>query len=43
MDATIAEILSLSELKECRLLNPGVSLSQPVKSVTIMDNPEIFN
>ncbi len=43
MSATIGDILALSGLRECHLLNQGVSLGQSVKSATIMDNPEILN
>jgi len=42
MYPTVRDILKLSELKECRLLHPEVTCSQHVKSVTIMDNPNIL-
>lgn len=43
MDPTVKEILDLPELKECKLLCPDVSASQPVKSLTIMDSPDILD
>lgn len=38
----MCDILVLPELKECRLLCREVGCSQLVKSITIMDNPEIL-
>lgn len=43
MDVTIKDILDLPELNECRLLDKSVSCQQKVKSITIMDNPDILN
>lgn len=42
MCSTVKDLLALPELRECYLLNPGVSCKQTVKSVTIMDNPNIL-
>lgn len=43
MDVTVADLLALPELKECRLLDARVSCARIVKSVAIMDNPDILN
>lgn len=43
MDVTVKDILALPELRECSLLRKETSCSQVVKSITIMDNPEILN
>lgn len=43
MAVTMADILALRDLGECKLLNPKVSCVRVVKAVTIMDNPDILN
>ncbi len=43
MDVTIRDVLTLPELRECRLLCEEVTCSQAVESVTIMDNPDILD
>lgn len=42
MYPTVEDILALSELRECRLLTPNVSCKRMVKSIAVMDNPNIL-
>lgn len=43
MDVTVEDVLALPELRECTLLCKGVSCGRVVKSITIMDNPDILD
>lgn len=43
VNVTIGAILTLPELRECRLLCDEVSCFQTAESVTIMDNPDILD
>lgn len=43
MGVTIKDVLALPELRECHLLCRDVSCCQSVRSITIMDNPDILD
>lgn len=42
METTLADVLNLPDMRECRVLNPLVGLDRIIRSVTIMDNPDIL-